>query len=722
MSGLTLTLTHAGRAKLINAEHTGTAPVTITQVGVTASAFDPAPTVTSVPGEIKRLGTMSGQNVAADTVHITIRDDSTASYTLRGFGLYLADGTLFAVYSQSGTITQKSAQSMLLLSVDIKLLQVAASSITFGNANFLNPPATTTVQGVIELATANEAKAGTDSARAITPATLKTVLEARLPDDMAGKLDKIKDAPEDISERIDSGLYQRQGTGPGWPVQGSHWWHLLSLTHSNTANYFALQFACRFSNAELSFRTTNNDGDASWHTFWHSGNFDPDSRLKLTGGVMTGNVTITRTLESSLDLYSTHENGRRIRILSNATPNAGFYDVTGNQWLFRIGSDDLGRIKGFSGHVSVYAPANINAHYWLCDETGRKRGLVYWNRVNDALYLQRYDPDTGDVKGKLRINADGTVTSDYAITAPGFTGKASSADKLNSSTTINGTSFNGMADIITSRWGAERTLKIGNASKAVNGTGNVTWTLADIGAAPIAHTHVVDDVSGVQTALDGKLSKTGGTLTGNLVIAFGNESSLDLVPTHANGRKIRILSNSTPNTGFYDVTNGAWLFRIDDNNTAHFAGEVKADAFNGNASSANKLKTARTLSIGNAAKSFDGTSNLTWSLADLGYSSAKTANGWMKRPDGIIEQWGLYLLFTNSEITRSVTFPIAFPNACLNVTVTDLNPPVSNKDKYDLTAQVNQGSLTATGFSVFIQAPGGVGNNWAGMYWRAIGH
>jgi len=176
MTALTLTITDTGRAALINAEHTGLAPVTIAEIGVSASALDPAPSATTLPGELKRLTTFSGAAVAADTLHITIRDDSTASYALRSFALYLNDGTLFALYGQSDPVMHKSANALLLLSVDIKLVQVAATAITFGSANFLNPPATTTVQGVVELATTAEAKAGTDADRAITPKALKDVL------------------------------------------------------------------------------------------------------------------------------------------------------------------------------------------------------------------------------------------------------------------------------------------------------------------------------------------------------------------------------------------------------------------------------------------------------------------------------------------------------------------------------------------------------------------
>jgi hypothetical protein len=47
-------------------------------------------------------------------------------------------------------------------------IQLAAgqANITFGDTNFLNPPATTTRKGVVELATNTEAAAGTDAQRA----------------------------------------------------------------------------------------------------------------------------------------------------------------------------------------------------------------------------------------------------------------------------------------------------------------------------------------------------------------------------------------------------------------------------------------------------------------------------------------------------------------------------------------------------------------------------
>lgn len=78
----------------------------------------------------------------------------------------------------------------------------------------------------------------------------------------------------------------------------------------------------------------------------------------------------------------------------------------------------------------------------------------------------------------------------YAATFTGpLQGNATSATQLQTSRKINGTSFNGTADITTSYWGSTRTLTIGNTGKSVNGSGNVSWSLSEIGAAPSSHTH-----------------------------------------------------------------------------------------------------------------------------------------------------------------------------------------------------------------------------------------
>jgi hypothetical protein len=139
MPVLPLQITDAGRAAMIDPVGGGTRAVTIAAAGLSQTDFVAAPTLEALPGEFKRVPTVSGQTVAPDTVHLTLRDDSVETYALRGFGLYLSDGTLFAVHSEPDPILEKAAFATLLLAFDWTLAASDAAAITFGDTSFLNP-------------------------------------------------------------------------------------------------------------------------------------------------------------------------------------------------------------------------------------------------------------------------------------------------------------------------------------------------------------------------------------------------------------------------------------------------------------------------------------------------------------------------------------------------------------------------------------------------------
>jgi hypothetical protein len=180
MPGLRIVVTNAGYAALVNAQHNGAAPVTIAQIGVTGTAFVPDASQTSLAGEIKRLATIAGGATGPSTMHVTIKDDSTDTYSAYGFGLYLADGTLFAVFGQATALLQKASAATMLVAADVIFSDVDAASLTFGDTDFQINSATTTLQGIVELATDVEGIAGTDQVRAMTPFADKAALDARL--------------------------------------------------------------------------------------------------------------------------------------------------------------------------------------------------------------------------------------------------------------------------------------------------------------------------------------------------------------------------------------------------------------------------------------------------------------------------------------------------------------------------------------------------------------
>ncbi|WP_051071125.1 hypothetical protein [Burkholderia glumae] len=171
MAGNLIYITDAGRAALVAPGNTGTTARQVTQIGLATASFAFKPDMTAMPSELKRITTFGGDTVAKDTIHIVIQDDSADQYKLFGFGLYLDNGVLFGVYVQNDPILEKAPASMLLLAADTVFASIDVTKLVFGSTSFLNPPATTERQGVVELATQAEVDAGADSVRAVTPKT-----------------------------------------------------------------------------------------------------------------------------------------------------------------------------------------------------------------------------------------------------------------------------------------------------------------------------------------------------------------------------------------------------------------------------------------------------------------------------------------------------------------------------------------------------------------------
>lgn len=89
---------------------------------------------------------------------------------------------------------------------------------------------------------------------------------------------------------------------------------------------------------------------------------------------------------------------------------------------------------------------------------------------------------------------------------------------------------------------------------------------------------------------------------------------------------------------------GHWKTILDSGNYTSYT--VKKDGtgasgtwginINGNASTSDKWKTARTITIGSSAKTFDGSSNVLWSLSDIGAASSSHTHGLLNSDFGVI--------------------------------------------------------------------------------------
>lgn len=236
------------------------------------------------------------------------------------------------------------------------------------------------------------------------------------------------------------------------------------------------------------------------------------------------------------------------------------------------------------------------------------------------------------------------------------------ANTLTTARTINGTSFNGSANITTSNWGTARNLQIGNTAKSVNGSANVTWSLSEIGAAASSHSHNIINTQGDMAPQTGRTAtaglrtygyyNNGGPTSFGEVISFGNGSGghaeIAVSWSGTPAVHVRSLRDTTDNwTSWYKIYHSgnkptpADIGAAASSHTHNYAGSSSAG---GNANAAVKLVTARTINgtnfdgsanittanwgtarniqIGNTAKSVNGSGNVSWSLSEIGAAPA----------------------------------------------------------------------------------------------------
>ena len=142
-----------------------------------------------------------------------------------------------------------------------------------------------------------------------------------------------------------------------------------------------------------------------------------------------------------------------------------------------------------------------------------------------------------------------------------LTGNASTATKLQTIRKINGTDFDGSADITTTNWGTARNITIGNTKKSVNGSADISWSLTEIGASASDHTHKYAGSSSVAGAANSAVKLT----TARMI-------------------------NGTSFDGSADITTAKW-------------------------------GTSRDITIGNKKKPLDGSAAVAWSLNEIGASA-----------------------------------------------------------------------------------------------------
>ena len=175
-------------------------------------------------------------------------------------------------------------------------------------------------------------------------------------DTMTGRLEQASTGfhagtKDNITTRTDSGFYQTSTatTAEGWPVTSNNWYHLLTSTHTNDGNYYSMQFASDFfDSANLYYRSTSNNGSATWYKIWHSGNdgsgsgldadlvdgHNPDDRYLCKKAYYDGGTdycpngyAVTEAMNSSYTLFSSTGTGWAVNGYIICCP---YYDYRGS--------------------------------------------------------------------------------------------------------------------------------------------------------------------------------------------------------------------------------------------------------------------------------------------------------------------------------------------------------------------------------------------------------
>lgn len=186
MNAISMVITNAGFAELVNAEASGTAPVRLSEVRLGRGQYQARPDQEALVDEFRMLSSIWGGAMESGIIHITALDDQPEDYEVFEVGVFTNTGVLFAVYSQTTPILQKAADSDAMLALDIAFTNINPESVELGDTNFSLAPADVNRAGVVEIATLAEVLAETDNQRAITPAALLGAVPNGRPTELTG--------------------------------------------------------------------------------------------------------------------------------------------------------------------------------------------------------------------------------------------------------------------------------------------------------------------------------------------------------------------------------------------------------------------------------------------------------------------------------------------------------------------------------------------------------
>lgn len=542
-----------------------------------------------------------------------------------------------------------------------------------------------------------------------------------------------------FNANLDAGTAANQNVGPT-----AQWWHILRMNHGNSSGYFA-DIAVPLNTSDgIYWRRIREGTNYGWYKVLDTNNYAGiiDGRyVNVTGDTMTGALSVATHLE----VRAANTTTNAMLILHN--PNRSWGNITFRDNMFYF-------VDGNSSTGTTYRP--IKANYYIASATtlctNLNADLLDGNhehvflRHRDTYNIDGYDTLWAQIGIRQYNNAkpDGMANPIYnygaVISLPGanarldiwynHTSSASnsstngiqyrsgwdtdkkpwrmlldsvnakyynvgSATKLQTARQINGTNFDGTANIVTSYWGTARNFTIGNTTRSVNGSGNVSWSFADIGGAPASHSHNYINSRGNLNPQTGRTQNLGNVYSYNTVSGTSNGAPTTYTSVIGFGRStggtVEIAGGWTAGMGLWyralRDTADNWYGWIKVWDTRNFDPNSKANS-NHNHDGSYITKGGSNNNVVLGAGGYKALSDFT---LNSNWAASKDISGYVKFPNGFIIQWGEAYVGANS--TGYKSFPIAFPTACISVQVTH-KTTATNWDKVCVAGNYTRTSCT----------------------------
>lgn len=519
-----------------------------------------------------------------------------------------------------------------------------------------------------------------------------------------------------FNANLGAGTAANQNVGPT-----AQWWHILRMNHGNGSGYFAdIAVPLNTSNG-IYWRRIQGGTNYGWYRVLDTNNYAGiiDGRyVNVTGDTMTGALSVATHLE----VRAANTTTNAMLILHN--PNRSRGNITFRDNMFHF-------VDGNSSTGTTYRP--IKANYYIASATTLCTNLnadlldgnhehvflrhrdtysidgynTLWAQIGIRQYnnakpdgmanpIYNYGavislPANGprlDIWYNHMSSASDSTTNGIQYRSGWGTDKrpwrmlldsvnakhynVGSATKLQTARQINGTNFNGTANIVTSYWGTARNFTIGNTTRSVNGSGNVSWSFADIGGAPASHSHNYINSRGKLNPQTGRTQNLGDVYSYNTVSGTSNGAPTTYTSVIGFGRSTRgtveIAGGWTSGMGLWyralrDTTDN-WYGWVKVWDTKNFNPNSKANS-NHNHDGSYITKGGSNNNVVLGAGGYKALSDFT---LNSNWAASKNVSGYVKFPNGFIIQWGEAYVGANS--TGYKSFPIAFPTACISVQVT----------------------------------------------------